>query len=117
MAQVAGYSSKNRRRDQRRPVPLEATLDGHPVLLFDLSLSGVGAGTVDAAVKKRMGDITGSKARLSFTDTRGREVDILIEISYFLEDGRFGGRFYNLSGEEFDVVQDLMFRRHRPAAE
>lgn len=117
MARLAGYSKSNRRRDQRRPVPLPATLDGVPVMIVDLSLSGVGAGTVEEEAPAKFSLRPGQLCRIEFTDAREREVSVLLEITYFLaSEGRFGGRFEGLSGEDFDVIQDLMLRRHSAAA-
>lgn len=52
------------------------------------------------------------RCELRFVDYQGRDVLILVQIaSVDGVGGRFGGKFYELPGDSFDVLQDLVMQR------
>ncbi|MBT3401514.1 MAG: hypothetical protein HOL07_12125 [Rhodospirillaceae bacterium] len=101
-----------RRRDRRRDVPIEATLDDQPIMIVDIGLSGFGAEGARMETKDLSWPMEDQRSELRFTDYRGRDVLILVQIaSVDPVEGRFGGKFYELPGDAFDILQDLVMRR------
>ena len=118
-SKVVGYTNE-RRRDRRRDVPIEATLDDQPIMIVDIGLSGFGAEGARMETEDMTWPMEGQRAELRFVDYRGRDVLILVQItSVDVSEERFGGQFYELPGDAFDVLQDLVTRRdlRRAAAE
>lgn len=116
---VIGYQNNERRRDRRREIVIEATLDGAPIMISNIGLSGFGATGAKKVTKDVIWPEEAQRAELSFTDYRGRETLILVVVNNVsVEDGTFGGTFIELPGNAFDVIQDLvMLRDLRAAAE
>jgi hypothetical protein len=107
---VVGYTNE-RRRDRRRDIVLESTLDDQPIHIVDIGLSGFGAEGARMETKDLTWPMDGQRSELRFTDYKGREVLILVIITnVFVAEGRFGGQFYELPGNAFDVVQDLVMQ-------
>jgi len=105
---VVGKTNE-RRRDRRRELVIESTLDDQPIHIVDIGLSGFGART---ETRDRTWPMEGQRSELRFTDYKGRETLILVEITnVFVAEGRFGGKFYELPGDAFDVIQDLVMLR------
>ncbi len=109
---VVALKNKERRRDRRREIVIESTLDGIDIDLRDVSLSAFGASGVLVRKDKSVWPEEGQRSELRFVDYKGREVLILVEITYVSQEfGRFGGKFYELPGNAFDVIQDLVMLR------
>lgn len=116
-SRVVGYIDLERRRDRRREIIMDATLDDQDVRILDIGLSGFGADGAFERHDKTIWPEINSRAELRFTDYKDREVLMLVEIaSVDLETGRFGGSFIEISGLAFDVIQDLMLHRDLRAA-
>ena len=111
VTRVVGYTNE-RRRDRRRDVPIEATLDDQPILIIDIGLSGFGAEGARMDTKDLPWPIEEQRCELRFIDYQGRDVLLLVQIaSVDPVSGRFGGKFYELPGDAFNVLQDLVMRR------
>ena len=96
---------------------MDATLDDQDIRILDIGLSGFGADGAFERHDKTIWPELDRRAELRFTDYKGREVLMLVEItSVDLETGRFGGSFIEISGLAFDVIQDLMLHRDLRAA-
>lgn len=117
VTRVVGFANKERRRDRRREIVIESTLDGAPIDILDISLSGFGAAGAKEVSKGVTWPTAGQRAELKFTDYKGREVLVLVKITNItVEDGRFGGTYFELPGEAFDVIQDLVMHKDLRAA-
>ncbi len=109
---IVGFANQDRRRDRRREIVTDATLDEQDITIHDIGLSGFGA--VGAGLRR---DGTtwlelDARGELKFTDFKERKVMLLVNITYVDGNtGRFGGSFIELSGNAFDVIQDLMLDR------
>ena len=113
-------STNERRRDRRRDIVMESTLDGQPIYIVDIGLSGFGAEGARMETKDLSWPMEGQRSELRFTDYKGRDNLILVQITnVFVAEERFGGKFYELPGDAFDVIQDLVMLRdlRRAAAE
>lgn len=109
---VIGIKKSERRRDRRRETVIQSTLDGIDVDLRDVSLSGFGASGVKKRSNGTVWPVEGQRSELRFTDYKGREVLILVEVTYVsAQFGRFGGKFYELPDQAFEVIQDLVMMR------
>jgi hypothetical protein len=109
---VIGYTNGDRRRDRRREIVIEAMLDDQPIHILDIGLSGFGADGAKQVTKDLIWPEVEQLAELRFTDYRGRDVLILVNITNVeVEDGKFGGEFYELPGNAFDVLQDIVTLR------
>lgn len=118
MTQRVSFSSKEQRRDQRRAVSIEASLDGHPVQIVDLSLSGVGGGAVELLEKEEIDLQEGQYAVLEFRGDGDQRVALDIEIRRVFEDtGEFGAVFHDISATDFDAIERLMFPRRGRGSE
>jgi hypothetical protein len=115
---IIGMKKDERRRDRRRDIVIGSTLDGIEIDVRDMSLSGFGASGVKKRKDATFWPVEGQRSELRFTDYKGREVLILVEITYVsTEAGRFSGRFYELPGKAFDVIQDLVMLRDLRASQ
>lgn len=112
VSRVVGYANQDRRKDRRRDVVLDAKLDDQDVKILDIGLSGFGATGAYETHARTTWPVENSRGELSFTDFRGRKIEMLVVITYADgESGRFGGNFLELSGTAFDSIQDLMLHR------
>jgi len=112
MKQRVSFGAKEQRRDQRRAVSIEASLDGHPVKIIDLSLTGVGGGGVELLETEALGLQEGQYAVLEFRGDNDQRVSLDIEIRRVFEDtGEFGAVFHDISEADFDAIERLMFPR------
>lgn len=114
MSRNITVKGKNRRRDRRHSLDLSAQFDGQPVTLVDLSIAGFGA-AADATGTLPANLTTGRVADLVITLKDGRQVRLSVIIERSLaSDGTFGGRFVNLSDENYRIVEALLMgREHR----
>jgi len=111
-SRVVGYIDQERRRDRRRAVIMDATLDGQDIRILDIGLSGFGADGAFERHDKTIWPELGGRAELVFTDYKARRVLMLIKIEAVdAETGRFGGSYIELSGLAFNVIEDLMLHR------
>jgi len=109
---VIGFADKELRRDRRRAVAIDAVLDTQDVKILDIGLSGFGATGAYQRHDRTPWPHVDQRAELDFQDYKGRKVEVLVTISYVdVETGRFGGNFIELTGNAFDVIQDLMLHR------
>lgn len=112
MKQRVTYSLKEQRRDQRRPVSIDGTLDGQPVQIIDLSLTGVGGGGVELIETDTIELQEGQYAVLEFRGYNDQRVSLDVEIRRVFEDtGEFGAVFHDISATDFDAIERLMFPR------
>ncbi len=112
MKQRVSFGAKERRRDQRRPISIEGSIDGVRVDLFDLSFAGVGGCTIVLGKSAGLNIREGQDATLAFTDPDGRQVTLSVKIQRIDHAaGEFGATFLNLSDRDFDAVEKLMFPR------
>jgi hypothetical protein len=112
MRQRVAYSSKEHRRDQRRAVSIEASLDGHPIEIVNMSLSGIGGGTVELHEREELDLQEGQYAVLEFRGDNEQRVALNIEIRrVFSDTGEFGAVFHDISAADFDAIERLMFPR------
>ena len=112
MKQRVSYSTKEQRRDQRRAVSIEASLDGQAVRIVDLSLTGVGGGGVELVETDVLELLEGQYAVLEFRGENDQPVSLNIEIRRVFEDtGEFGAVFHDISAADFDAIESLMFPR------
>lgn len=112
MTQRVSFSLKEQRRNQRRPVAIEATLDGHTVQIIDISLTGVGGGGVELLQKQSTGLEEGQYTVLEFYGENNQRVSLNVEIRrVFEETGEFGAVFHDISSADFDAIEKLMFPR------
>jgi len=116
MRQRVSFSAREQRRDQRRAVDIEGTLDGYPVQIVDLSLSGVGGGCVELREKQTLDLQEGQYAVLEFRGADDQPVALNVEIRrIFDETGEFGAVFHDISDNDFDAIERLMFPRRGSA--
>jgi len=116
MKQRVAFSSKEQRRDQRRAVSIEASLDGQRIKIVDLSLSGFGGGAVELQETESIDLQEGQYAVLEFRGNNDQRVSLNIEIRrVFEETGEFGAVFHDISERDFDAIEKLMFPRRGTA--
>ena len=103
---------KERRRDRRRGLHIEARLDDHEVLLTDLSASGFGA-ALDATDRSPFDFRVGRRMRLEFSPQPGETQTFPIEIIREPgENGVLGGVFVELTDEAYNVIEALLTGRY-----
>lgn len=106
---VIGFADKELRRDRRRAVAIDALLDAQDVRILDIGLFSFGATGAFLRHDNTPWLEVEQRAELEFSDYKTRKVEILVTINFVdVETGQFGGNFIELSGNAFDVIQDLM---------
>ena len=112
MSQRVSFGIKEKRRDQRRPVSIKASIGGVGVDLIDLSLTGVGGGTIALGSADGLDLKGGQISTLMFTGANGQLVTLPVTIQR-IDDagGEFGALFTELSDADFDAIEKLMFPR------
>ena len=104
---------KERRRDRRRGLQIEARLGGHEILVSDLSASGFGA-AIDATDRSPFDFRLGQQLRLDLTLPDGSAYSFTVEIVRPLgENGVIGGTFVDLSSEAYDIIEALLTGRRK----
>lgn len=105
---------KERRRDWRRVLHLEAGLGGREVLLTNLSSAGFGAAP-DATDSAPLGFRAGARLRLELRPRRGAPLSLPVEIVREMGDnGVVGGVFTGLTDEAYNTIESLLTGRfHR----
>lgn len=107
---------KERRRDRRRDLNLEAKLDGHAVVLTDLSAAGFGA-ALDATDRTPFSFRIGAQLRLELMPPQGAPLSLPVEIIREAgENGVVGGVFVDLSDEAYNSIESILtgrFQRRR----
>lgn len=102
---------KERRRDRRRGLNVEASLDGHEVLLTDLSAAGFGA-ALDATARTPFSFRVGAQLRLELKPPQGAPLSLPVEIVREIGDnGVVGGVFLNLSDEAYNAIESILTGR------
>ncbi len=118
MSQRVTIGVKEQRRDQRRPISIEGTIGGVRVELVDLSFTGIRGGTLSLGEAAGVDLQEGQSTTLDFTGSRGEEVSLPVTIQRIdNEAGAFGAVFSELSDEDFDAIEKLMFPRRGRAVE
>lgn len=98
---VIGYQNN----EWLREIVLEATLDGDPITISNIALSGFGATGAKKVTKGVIWPVEGQGTELSCTDCWGHETLILVIVNNVsVEDGTFDGTFIDLPGNAFDVI-------------
>ena len=116
MRQRVSFGAKERRRDQRRSVSVDGSIGGVRVGLIDLSLTGVGCGTVALEAAAGLELEVGQDTTLECTGPNGRQVTLSVRIQRIdAAAGEIGATFAELSDEDFDVIEKLMFPRRANA--
>jgi hypothetical protein len=107
---------RERRRDRRRALQLEAQLGGLDVVLSDLSAVGFGA-AIDATDRRPHDFRIGQSLRLDLHLKNGETFSFSVEIVRpMAENGVVGGVFVNLTDEGYNVIESLLtgrFNRRR----
>ncbi|MGF1592182.1 MAG: PilZ domain-containing protein [Kiloniellaceae bacterium] len=102
---------KERRRDRRRAMQLEASLGGQQVVLTDLSAAGFGA-AVDATDRRPQDFRVGQRLQLDLRWSGGNSLSLAVEITREIgENGIVGGVFIGISDETYDLVESLLTGR------
>lgn len=102
---------KERRRDRRRGLNIEASLGGQEVLLTDLSAAGFGA-ALDATDRSPYSFRVGARLRLELKPPRGAPLSLPVEIVRELgENGVVGGVFVDLTDEAYNTIESLLTGR------
>lgn len=102
---------KERRRDRRRGLNLDATLDGHEVLLTDLSAAGFGA-ALDATTRVPFSFRVGAQLRLELKPQQGAPLTLPVEITREVGDnGVIGGVFIDLNDDAYNAIEGLLTGR------
>ena len=112
MKQRITFDSKEKRRDQRRPVSVKGSLGRASADLTNLSFTGVGGTLTD--LRAATGLVVGEDAptTLVFTGAGGQQVSLRATIQHINpETGVFGATFAALSSKQFDAIEKLMFPR------
>jgi hypothetical protein len=104
---------KERRRDRRRALELEALLDGQAVSLVDLSASGFGA-ALDATDSGARGFRIGSQHRLELQVGDNEPLDLSVEITRWSPaKGIVAGTFLEISDSAYNTIESLLTGRFR----
>lgn len=102
---------KDRRRDRRRGLQLEAVLGGHPVALTDLSTAGFGV-AIDATERMPYDFRAGQRLRLELERPGGEPLSLQVEIVREAGvNGVLGGVFLGLSDAEYNLIESLVTGR------
>jgi hypothetical protein len=109
MARVT-LGAKEQRRDQRRPISIEGSIGGVRVDLVDLSVTGIRGGTLSLGDATGQSFQEGQNTTLEFTAMNGDTVSLPVTIQR-IDDNAFGAVFSELSSEDFDAIEKLMFPR------
>jgi len=116
MTQKYSYGANEQRRDQRRPVSIEGSIGGVCVDLVDLSLAGVGGGTIALTDATGLDIHEGQHTTLDFTGPDGRAVALRVKIERIDHAaGEFAAAFDELSDTDFNAIEKLMFPRRGAA--
>jgi hypothetical protein len=111
MARVT-FGAKEQRRDQRRPISIEGSIGGVRVDLVDLSFTGIRGGMLSLGDAAGLDLQEGEGTVLEFTAPNGERVALPVTIQRIDDqDGAFGAVFSELSSEDFDAIEKLMFPR------
>lgn len=115
MKQRVTFGPKEKRRNQRRPVALTATLGGVSVDLFDLSFTGTGGRIVGFDEASELPFEEGAVAMLEFSCPDGHRVVLKAAIQRLdRTTGELGATFSTLGDRDFRAIEKLMFPpRHR----
>ncbi|MEO3429055.1 PilZ domain-containing protein [Pelagibius sp. CAU 1746] len=102
---------KERRRDRRRGLNLEATLGGHEVVLTDLSAAGFGA-ALDATDRTPFSFRLGAQSRLELKAPQGAPLSLSVEIVREMGDnGVVGGVFIGLTDAAYNAIEGILTGR------
>lgn len=130
MARVVAVYDKNRRKDHRRPVRIEARLNGVPVTVVNISSGGVGLSGSEPDCDEEAGlDViidepssTLEDVKLQMGDTATLDlllkeapvISLQIEVVRFdVEESKIGGRFINVDSHTFDLIEKVVVGRLR----
>jgi hypothetical protein len=104
---------KERRRDRRRELELEASLDGQPVALVDLSASGFGA-ALDATDQGIREFRVGQCLRLELQLGAGEALVLSVEITRSSpQTGVVAGTFREISDQAYNTIESLLTGRFK----
>ena len=110
MRKRTAFSTKEKRRDQRRPVSIAGSLDGAPVDLFDLSFGGLGGRADVRANTAELNFQEGQRVTFTFSGPNNKPVAWKVMIQRVdPRVGEFGATFVGLSSKQFDLIENLMF--------
>lgn len=104
---------KERRRDRRRELQIEALLGGQPVRLTDLSAAGFGA-AIDATDRRPRDFRAGQRLRLELHLPDGRPLSLPVELVRPAgENGVVGGVFVELSDSAYNAIESILTGRFK----
>jgi len=111
LAKVVDVKKEERRRDRRRDVLFGASIDGVPVKVVDISISGVkGALEILAAP----GHVFQEGARTVITFETGPEETQTFEVEIVRvadASGQFGARFVDLTDRQYRMLESAVLGR------
>ena len=109
-----GTTRKERRRDRRRGLQLEARLGGTDILVTDLSAAGFGA-ALDATDRTPYSFRAGQRLRLELRPKGHDPIELSVEIVRPVgENGVVGGIFVGITDATYDLIEGLLTGRfHR----
>lgn len=115
MPRSTTVTSKERRRDQRRPADAEAWLDNFPIEIVDLSMSGIAGLCQELRAHGKLHLRVGKFANLEIAQSEDEDrIKFLVEIKRINNaTGEFGAAFDEMESEDFDLIEGLMFPRRR----
>ena len=109
MAQMGDTLTKEKRRHPRIGVMLPALLDQFPVTVTDISLGGVGSGSLQMLTDGTMGPGRGEKASLRFLTDEAFGESIEVEITRVSSQrGELGARYLGLTAEQKRFIERLV---------
>ena len=102
---------RERRRDRRRALHMDAQLGGFDVVLSDLSAVGFGA-AIDATDRRPHDFRIGQSLRLDLHLSGGETFSFSVEITRpMAENGVVGGVFVNVTDEGYNIIESLLAGR------
>lgn len=102
---------KERRRDRRRQLQIEALLEGQPVQLTDLSAAGFGA-AIDATDHQPRDFRVGQRLHLELQLPDGEWLSLPVEVTRPMgENGVVGGVFGQLTDSAYNAIESLLTGR------
>lgn len=108
---MVDITENERRRDWRRPVLLDATLEGHPIKILDVSFGGL-KGVVEIIGHSEFQPPVNKPLSLSIATKDGGSINFNLTVLRLSDpSGKFGARFDGLNDDQFQVIERLTLGR------